>query len=256
MKIILLGRDDEYTPMIYHGINASYEISHVITEEPVPKSTFLKRRIKKLGLPKVIGQVFFRVLIVPILDIQAKARKREIEEEYQLAEDHSYQEKGIYSHFDSANSEACIQKVKELHPDIVIVNGTRILSKQLLSCCDAIFINAHMGITPRYRGSHGAYWALYNNDPKHAGVTVHLIDTGIDTGGILYQEPIAITEKDNFVTYPLLQLAKAIELEKKVLIDYESSHSLATITNDLDSALWTHPTLIQYLKARITRNIK
>jgi methionyl-tRNA formyltransferase len=43
----------------------------------------------------------------------------------------------------------------------------------------------HAGITPRYRGTHGGYWVLLNNDPGHCGVTIHLVDPGIDTGSIV-----------------------------------------------------------------------
>ena len=41
----------------------------------------------------------------------------------------------------------------------------------------------HAGITPQYRGVHGGYWAVVNNDPEHCGVTIHFVDKGIDTGG-------------------------------------------------------------------------
>ncbi len=45
----------------------------------------------------------------------------------------------------------------------------------------------HAGITLRYRGVHGGYWALAEQHPEWVGTTVHLVDPGIDTGGILAQ---------------------------------------------------------------------
>ena len=43
-------------------------------------------------------------------------------------------------------------------------------------------INMHAGITLRYRGVHGGYWALAEQHPEWVGTTVHLVDPGIDTG--------------------------------------------------------------------------
>jgi methionyl-tRNA formyltransferase len=44
-------------------------------------------------------------------------------------------------------------------------------------------MNAHMGLLPAYRGMNVAEWAALEGAP--VGCTVHLIDTGIDTGAIL-----------------------------------------------------------------------
>ena len=46
----------------------------------------------------------------------------------------------------------------------MILNGTRIVSKKVISSIGCLFINTHCGITPKYRGVHGGYWAIYNND--------------------------------------------------------------------------------------------
>jgi len=75
----------------------------------------------------------------------------------------------------------------------------------------------HVGITPYYRGSHGGYWALYNNDAANFGTTIHLVDTGVDTGGVIDQAFITPDKKDNFTTYPILQTAVGIESLKKIL---------------------------------------
>ena len=55
-------------------------------------------------------------------------------------------------------------------------------------------------------------------------VTVHEVDTGIDTGNIIYQKTIDVTTKDNFSTYPLLQLAEGIIYLKKALADIFSNN--------------------------------
>src|SRR5206468_1975891 len=65
---------------------------------------------------------------------------------------------------------------------------------------------------------HGAYWALAENDATHCGVTVHLVDAGIDTGGILAQSQITPTARDNFATYGMLQTAIGLRLLRDVVL--------------------------------------
>ena len=107
-----------------------------------------------------------------------------------------------------------------------------------------------MGITPLYRGVHGGYWALAENDREHCGVTLHLVDQGIDTGGVLAQAQIEPTKQDNFVTYPYLQLVAGLELVP-VVIDRLKTDQLVVQQLDLPSKLRTHPTFLQYLKGYI-----
>jgi methionyl-tRNA formyltransferase len=147
----------------------------------------------------------------------------------------------------SINSEKCIEALKSIRPDLVLVNGTRIISGKVLNCVNAKFIYIHAGITPRYRGVHGAYWAVVNKDKENCGVSTHFVDEGIDTGNIIYQSIIEVTEKDNFVTYPYLQLAYGINDLRKAIGDYFSGN-ITVIDSKLESSLRTHPTLFQYIK--------
>jgi methionyl-tRNA formyltransferase len=63
------------------------------------------------------------------------------------------------------------------------------------------FINFHYGLLPQCQGPQPILWHMLNNDTE-AGVTVHKVDEGIDTGDIIMQEKIAIEEND---TYGILQ---------------------------------------------------
>jgi methionyl-tRNA formyltransferase len=107
----------------------------------------------------------------------------------------------------------------------------------------------HAGITPKYRGVHGVYWALANKDPQNCGVTVHLVDAGIDTGAIISQKNITVNPQDNFVTYPLLQLAEGIPLMKKAIEDILSNRLVIQPATG-ESRLWHHPTIWQYFSPK------
>ena len=58
----------------------------------------------------------------------------------------------------------------------------------------------------------GAYWARSQRDPAHAGVTVHLVDEGVDTGDVLYQATTEFSFADNIATYQHRQMATALPL--------------------------------------------
>jgi methionyl-tRNA formyltransferase len=252
-KIVLLAGKYDTTPLVYNYINTHFGVEKIIIEEPVPKKEFLKKRIKKLGWFTVFGQVAFQLTVAKLLRKTSRQRIEEIIAEYNLSPARIAESEIIA--VPSINSAECLQALHALQPDLIIVHGTRIISKKILKEVPAVFINMHAGITPRYRGSHGAYWALANNDKENCGITVHLVDAGIDTGNILFQERIPLKQNDNFATYPYLQLAKGLQLLKKS-IELLREGIQPTVKNDLNSALWHHPTIWGYLYKRLTRGVK
>ena len=155
----------------------------------------------------------------------------------------------------SVNEDQCLQLLQSINPQLVIVNGTRIISKQILESVNAVFVNMHAGITPKYRGVHGAYWALVNDDKQNCGVTVHMVDAGIDTGEVIFQATITPASNDNFVTYPLLQLAAGIPGMKKAIADTLAGRLGKTFAVG-ESKLWSHPGFGQYIFLRLIKGKK
>ncbi len=64
--------------------------------------------------------------------------------------------------------------------------------------------NLHISYLPYNRGAHPNFWSFYDNTPS--GVTVHVIDDGIDTGPIVKQRYVKFDkEHDTFEkTYAVL----------------------------------------------------
>jgi methionyl-tRNA formyltransferase len=214
-KIVFLASDCESSRWVYNGIVKDFEIAAAIIETPISKKKIFNARIKKIGFFKVMGQVMFSVLIVPFLRKKAANRKAALIEAYQLA-DADFDPAKTHR-VTSVNDESCKELLQQLQPGIVLVNGTRIISKKILQSTNAVFINMHVGITPWYRGSHGGYWALYNNDVENFGTTIHIVDAGVDTGAVLQQAFTRPGKEDNFTSYPILQTAIGIAALKEVL---------------------------------------
>ena len=85
----------------------------------------------------------------------------------------------------SHNGAACQEILRELAPDIIAVYGTGIIRSPVIRIPRIAILNMHTGLSPRYRGSDTIFWPLYNEEPEWIGVTVHVLDEGIDSGPII-----------------------------------------------------------------------
>jgi methionyl-tRNA formyltransferase len=74
-----------------------------------------------------------------------------------------------------------------------------LITPELLSMTASGFINFHYGLLPQCRGPHPILRHLLNQD-EEAGVTVHRVDEGIDTGPVILQEKIPIRDNDTYGT--------------------------------------------------------
>ena len=95
--------------------------------------------------------------------------------------------------------------------DLVISYGYRhILKKEVIESSKAPIVNLHISYLPWNRGAHPNFWSFYECTPS--GVSIHLIDEGVDTGAIIYQRYVNFDkEEDTFLkTYKKL----IVEIEK------------------------------------------
>lgn len=252
-SIVLLGGKGLSTKIVFNALNKEFGISLAIIEEKESALTFIKRRIKRLGFVKVFGQICFELFIAKPLKFFSEKRHWDIIRENHL--DTSEIPLALLKKVRSINATETIEAIKNVNPDLIVINGTRIISRRVLSSASCKFINTHAGITPKYRGVHGMYWALVNNDKENSGVTVHFVDEGIDTGNIIYQQQVLPTKADNFSTYPLLQIAEGIKILIRAIKSYFDG---SIVINDVntESNLWFHPTMWSYIYNRITKGVK
>jgi methionyl-tRNA formyltransferase len=243
-KIVFLASDCASSRWVYHALKKDFFFEAVIIEQPVSKTALFKGRLKKAGLFKVAGQAMFSALIVPFLKMKARKRKAALINQFQL-QDHDFDISQL-NRVQSVNDDLCLNLLQHLQPDIVIVNGTRIISKKILQSIKAVFINMHVGITPMYRGSHGGYWALYQNDATNFGTSIHVIDAGVDTGAVIKQVFTKPAKEDNFTTYPVLQTGIGIAALKESVAALLSGN-MQTTSHAQKGNMFYQPTIWQYL---------
>ena len=82
------------------------------------------------------------------------------------------------------NSPEAAELLRKTGAQLGVVLGTRILKRSTFSVPPRGSINLHKGKVPDYRGMPPGFWELYEQSPS-AGVTVHFVDDGLDTGDII-----------------------------------------------------------------------
>jgi methionyl-tRNA formyltransferase len=81
------------------------------------------------------------------------------------------------------NAPDSIARIRQWSPDVIVFTGGNILREQLLNVPRLGVINVHLGFLPEVRGMSSPEWSLLKNAP--VGVTIHYLDSGIDTGPVL-----------------------------------------------------------------------
>lgn len=91
-----------------------------------------------------------------------------------------------------------LKKIQQINPEIILVNSySMIINPEILKIPEFHVINIHGGILPNYRGANPYQWTILNEESE-AGVTIHFLDHGIDTGNVIAQIRFSITFEDTW----------------------------------------------------------
>lgn len=95
--------------------------------------------------------------------------------------------------------ELFLDSLRQLQADLQIVVAFRMLPEVVWKMPPKGTFNLHSSLLPQYRGAAPINWAIINGE-KETGVTTFFLSHEIDTGRIIFQEKITITETDNAAT--------------------------------------------------------
>jgi methionyl-tRNA formyltransferase len=131
------------------------------------------------------------------------------------------------------NAPHSISQLKEWSPDLIIFTGGNILRKQLLDVPRLGVLNVHLGLLPEVRGMSSPEWSLLNHVP--VGVTIHYVDTGIDTGPILQRYEFSdVARCDSLRDLRNRLIAFGVEKTAEVVAGLDRGTISATPQSDLD----------------------
>lgn len=113
-------------------------------------------------------------------------------------------------------------------PDLIISAGfMKILGPQFLSRFPGRVVNTHPALLPSFPGAHAVADALAYG-VKVTGCTVHVVDSGVDTGPILAQ--VAVDVRDGDDEGSLHERIKVVE--RRLLVDVVSALATRGVTWD------------------------
>ena len=106
-----------------------------------------------------------------------------------------------------------------VNADFVIVSGADRIRGDVLSAIENKSLNVHMGIAEEYRGLDSNLWAWYHCDYRNIGVSLHKLDSSLDTGDLLQVERIKITDQTKVWELRYQESVLAVKLISKTLKD-------------------------------------
>ena len=120
------------------------------------------------------------------------------------------------TNFDSreAWAEMLLENVNYFEPDLTVLAGfMRVLPANFVQALSPRLINTHPSLLPNFPGAHAVRDALAAGSTE-TGVTIHIVDEGVDTGPQLAQERLAILADET--EHELHDRIK--EIERKLLV--------------------------------------
>lgn len=102
-----------------------------------------------------------------------------------------------------------LAQIERWSPDLVVCAGfMRILPPNVVAALSPRLINTHPALLPAFPGAHAVRDALAAGVAT-TGVTVHLIDDGVDTGPVIVQREVAVRPGDT--EHELHERIKSVE---------------------------------------------
>jgi methionyl-tRNA formyltransferase len=95
------------------------------------------------------------------------------------------------------NSAECVTTIAGLKPDVNLSIAYDQIFGSDIRATASWFLNVHAGKLPKYRGRNIINWAIINGESE-IGLTVHVVDHGIDTGDVLLQRLLPIGWTDTY----------------------------------------------------------
>lgn len=231
MKVVLLGQDSANFRLIASELGYSHDV-YLLMDTDFDAFKRLKNRIRKRGFLWGINHVVF-LIYMKIIGWFSREFKAELDNGSLKVE--------------NTNDFNIEEFIRKENISVIVICTNRIISKKFISNCKDIPIyNIHVGYLPNYRGVYGGFWALYNGEIDKVGVTVHLVEAGIDTGGIVFKDTLSKIGNSGFLNLPILQIKKALESQQiwlkecPVIIESNSDHF----------PIYFHPTMTEFLRLR------
>ena len=245
MRIVFLAVDDEFAGAMQKYIyekHPEWVVGSVISTCPIYKKSNLEA---VLFVIKQSGFYYFAEMVrMKILRKIFLAKKNIIPS--LLAEKHNVE--NFYC--DNINDEDSLLQMKKWNPDLVIsTNFSHYVGKNAREIVPVGAWNLHKSFLPNYKGMAPNFYVLLEGK-KFAGVTLHKIAKGFDTGDIITQAKVQV--KNNDTVYSLNKRTSDVggQIIAEFLDNVDIDNVKMTPQSEGDWGYYTYPNREQIKKFR------
>lgn len=122
--------------------------------------------------------------------------------------------------FESVNDPDAIEHLKNMQPDLAVSYGIGRADVCVFDIPTFGTINVHRGLAQYYRGLDSDLWAIFDQRFDRIGVTIHYVDTGLDTGHILVQERVPVQPEDEIYHLRYKTSVTATRLVEQLIVRF------------------------------------
>ena len=181
MRILFMGTPEFAVPSLEHLILNQYQLVAVYTQPDKP----IGRGRSLVSLPVKRAAVTWKLPVVQPVSL----KKAEV-----------------------------VAQLADFHPDVIVVAAFgQILPQSVLDIPGYGCINIHPSLLPRFRGASPVATAIMAGD-EFTGVSIMLMDSGLDTGPVLARAPISISPGDTTGSLTVKLSLVAARLLQEVLV--------------------------------------
>ena len=193
-----------------------------------PIKYIIKNIIKK-GIFITIDQIFGR-LLYKIINLRSD--KKRLLEIFDIKEC-----KNIKNSLDASvrftnsyNNKKTLDWISKLNPDIIVVHSNGWVGKSIRNIPKVeLIIGGHPGLTQFYRGAYSGFWAIYNREQEKIGYSIFHIDSGVDTGDLIFQKKINISENDSYMSLDWRGMKEIAKKQVEIIEEYEKTQKISRI---------------------------
>jgi folate-dependent phosphoribosylglycinamide formyltransferase PurN len=152
------------------------------------------------------------------------------------------------------NSPRAVAQLSQWSPDLAIFTGGNVLRDEVLKVPRLGILNSHLALLPEIRGMSSPEWSLLSGVPL--GITIHCMDSGVDTGPILLRREFAGADGcDSMADLRNKMIAEGIELIAEAVagLDRGTISAVPQTDREKDRQFFV---MHEQLKAAATRRLK
>lgn len=211
MNIVLWVGNEANQKALANKIHQMFPLAGIVTETRKNKKTFNVYKLTE----KIIEKIFLRSIAKAWLGM-----KKHYDHLYP-----DYPQTKILN-TDKINSDETYLFTKELNPDLIVVSGTSLIRKKLLSLQPSIgIINLHTGLSPYIKGGPNCTnWCIATNQFHLIGNTIMWIDAGIDTGNLIKTELTQFVGSESLEEVHIKVMEHAHDVYLKAIVDLSKGH--------------------------------